>query len=169
MKRTLLSLIAIVFLLVACKKDENATKLDTSRKAWQEYKVIINNSYSYKVYSGSVFGGYHETRITVQNGQVTERLFIVGIYPPNSPNLEIKSTWTETGVQIGSHKDGAADAITLDQVYAKAPSLINVDRRNNDIYFEVDSKGLISLCGYNEKGCMDDCFNGLHIKDIMPL
>lgn len=169
MKRTLLAILLISFLFAACKKDENATKLDTSRKAWQAYKANINNSYSYKVYFGSVFGGYQETKISVQNGKVTERMFIKGNYPPNSPNLEVQSTWTEAGANIGTHKDGSADAITLDQVYAKAPSLINVNREKNDIFVEIDSNGLISSCGYNEKGCMDDCFNGLLIKDITPL
>jgi hypothetical protein len=169
MKRTLLAILVISFLFAACKKDKNESKLDTSRKAWQAYKATINNSYSYKVYFGSVFGGYQETRITVQKGKVIERMYIVGIYPPNSPNLEVKTTWTETGAEIGMHKDGSADAITLDQVYAKAPSMISVNREKNDIYFEVDSNGLIRLCGYNEKGCMDDCFNGISIKDITPL
>jgi hypothetical protein len=169
MKKPLFCILLISFLFAACKKDENVSKLDTSRKAWQAYKATINNSYTYKVYFGSVFGGYQETKITVQNGKVTERMYIVGIYRPNTQILDVKMTWTETGAEIGTHKDGSADAITLDQVYVKAPSLINVDHKKNDVYFEVDAKGLISSAGHSEKGCMDDCFNGINIKDITPL
>jgi hypothetical protein len=169
MKRTLLALIAIIFLFAACTKDENATKLDTSRKAWQAYKANINNSYSYSVYFGSWTGSFRDTKITVQNGKVTERMFIAGDREPNSTQQHITITWTETGTQIGTHDDYAAKPLTLDQVYAKAPSMLNVSSKDNDKYFEVDSNGLISSCGYVPKGCQDDCFRGIQIKDIKPL
>lgn len=169
MKRTLLAILAICLLFTACKKDENPSKLDNSRKAWQAYKKSVGNSYKYTVYYNLTFGGYRETTIIVINGEVHERKFLYSAYKPNSSDLETKIQWSETGAAIGSHADSAADAITLDQVYVKAPSLINVNPDKNEIYFAVDSQGLIHTCGYTPKGCQDDCFNGLNIKDIGQL
>ncbi|WP_255474197.1 hypothetical protein [Flavobacterium sp. SLB02] len=42
-------------------------------------------------------------------------------------------------------------------------------RKNVTNYFEAKNDGLISQCGYVEKGCMDDCFVGITIKSIERL
>jgi hypothetical protein len=33
-------------------------------------------------------------------------------------------------------------------------------------YFEAETDGLLSSCGYVEDGCQDDCFVGIHIAGI---
>ncbi|RFZ94349.1 hypothetical protein D0C36_01980 [Mucilaginibacter conchicola] len=169
MKRISLAILTICLLFVACKKDENQTKIDESRKKWQSFKASVSNSYSYTVPFGSWTGSFLETTITVQNGKVIERAFKAGNQEQSSPNLIVTKSWTETGAEIGTHDDYAAKPITLDQIYAEAPSMINVSKEKNDIYFSVDDRGLISSVGYVPKGCQDDCFNGIHIKDIKAL
>jgi hypothetical protein len=169
MKKLSLAILTICFLCVACKKDANNSKIDESRNKWQSFKASVNNSYSYVVHFTSWTGSFRETEITVQNGKVTKRTFKAGEREPNSPQRVTTQTWTETGSEIGSHDDYAAKPITLDQIYAQAPKMIDVSKEKNDIYFSVDDRGLISSVGYVPKGCQDDCFNGISIKDIKAL
>ena len=63
----------------------------------------------------------------------------------------------------------AADALTLDEIYSKAKNEWLVKRKNVTNYFEAKNDGLISTCGYVEKGCVDDCFAGITIKSIQSL
>lgn len=163
--------VLILLLCISCKKDSLPynNEFKKSVDAWNAYKASVNNSYSYISYFGSVFGGYTETKITVQNGVVTGRDFVVGIYPPNSNTLQAMKSWTESSATLNSHAEGAA-AITLDAIYAKAPNQwLNVDPKNNYIDFTTDSNGLISSCGYSSKNCQDDCFVGVNIKSITKL
>lgn len=163
--------IFIALLLIACEKDNTPyiTEFANSQKAWNLFKASVNNNYSYVTYNGSVFGGYHETKITVQNGKVTGRAFLVGIYPPNAHVLDIKDNWTEDAATLGTHQQGAP-LLTLDDIYAKGKSeWLSADKTKNDIIFETDTRSLISSCGYVPNGCMDDCFSGVHIKSIIGL
>ncbi|MBL4676525.1 MAG: hypothetical protein JKY70_10030 [Mucilaginibacter sp.] len=169
MKRVSLAILAICLLFVACKKDENQNKIDESLKKWHAYKASVNNFYSYVVHFTSWTGSFMETKISVQNGKVIQRAFTSGERQQNSPTRIITNSWTETGSDIGTHDDYAAKPITLDQVYAQAPKMINVNKQKNDIYFSVDDNGLIQSVGYVPKGCQDDCFNGVQIKDIKAL
>jgi hypothetical protein len=161
----------MVVLLVSCKKDSVSynNEFNKSANAWKAYKASVNNTYSYISYYGSVFGGYTETKITVQNGVVTGRDYIIGTYPPNSKTLQVMKSWTEDSATLNTHTEGAV-AITLDAIYAKAPEQwLNADPKNNDISFTTDNNGLITSCGYSPKNCMDDCFNGVFIKSITRL
>jgi hypothetical protein len=163
--------IFIALLLIACKKDTTPyiTEFTNSQKAWNLLKASVNNSYSYVAYYGSVFGGYQETKITVQNGKVTGRAFLAGIYPANTHVLDIKGTWIENAATLGTHQQGAP-LLTLDDIYAKGKSeWLSVDKTKNDVIFETDARSLIATCGYVPNGCMDDCFSGVHIKSITGL
>jgi len=159
--------ILFVVLCVSCKKEpvENS-ELETSRQFWLKYKAAVNNSYSYISYGGSVFGGYTETKITVQNGKVIKRTYLSGVYPPNSQTLTVKVTWTENTADLNSHNQGAP-TLTLDEIYDQAKNdYLTVDRKSNTISFTTDGNGLIASCGYTPKGCQDDCFMGVHLKSI---
>ncbi|MDD2426409.1 MAG: hypothetical protein PHU00_10410, partial [Bacteroidales bacterium] len=63
----------------------------------------------------------------------------------------------------------AYGAVTLDVIYSKARQEWLLKRENAQTYFEAKNNGLISCCGYVEKGCMDGCFNGIYISYIQPL
>lgn len=171
MKKALLLIITVIVCLSACKKDELTTKVDASYNKWVAFRNQNNNSYSYIAYGGSIFGSHIETKITVTNGKVTAREFIAGVYKPNTADLEVKETWTENATSLNTHQNSAAFyTITLDEVYVRAKSTwLKVDAKQNDIYFEAANDGMISSAGYVPKGCQDDCFDGVSIKDIKKL
>lgn len=152
--------------LSACKKESVSPNYQVSYSAWLSFKKLSNNSYSYVTYYGSWAGTYAEAKITVQNGKLVARdfFFTRQTAVPNAPDTLKK--WTESGSTLNSHTDGF-DGLTLDQVYAKAKNeWLNVDKNENDIVFNTDNNGLISLAGYSRKGCQDDCLNGIYVKDI---
>ena len=170
MKTRILLLISLIFILASCKKDELTSSYDESYKAWTSFKKSSANSYTYTAFGGSVFGSYAETKITVVNGIITGREFLFGRYEANSSNLIVSKTWIETSANLNTHGNEANEPLTLDQVYTKAKGeWLNVDKKDNDKYLETNNNGIISMAGYVPKGCMDDCFNGIRIKDIKPL
>lgn len=167
--------IFIVLACVSCKKDPNYgayADLENSRRAWTEYKTTINNSYSYISYSGSVFGFFSETTITVIGGKVTARTYKAGEYVQNTqgpPTEKINKSWTEDSATLNSHTEGQP-SLTLDEIYERAKTQYHSNNTpGNDFYFSKDASSLIASFGYVPKGCMDDCFNGLNIKSIKPV
>ncbi|MEO7212370.1 hypothetical protein [Mucilaginibacter sp.] len=165
--RYLSLLILVVSLaLSACKKDGVDTDYDKSYSAWLSFKKSSNNSYSYIAYGGSWVGTHAESKITVQNGKVVARDFVFSHYAQGSTNLIVDSTWAESGVTLNTHENGF-DALTLDQVYAKAKSeWLNVNKDANYIYFETANEGMISTAGHFPKNCADDCFTGIKMKEL---
>ncbi|WP_341835292.1 hypothetical protein WJU16_20590 [Chitinophaga pollutisoli] len=109
-----------------------------------------------------------ETTITVTAGKVTERKYILFQIDGGTGQQTERETWTETGTTIGSHDSGGA-ALTLDEVYSMTRSEWLKKRENAEIYFEAKNNGMISLAGYREKTCADDCFNGISIRSIEKL
>jgi hypothetical protein len=105
----------------------------------------------------------------VTNGVVTERSFksisTQGLVNVPQENKE----WIEAGNELNSHQNsGAADVLTLDQIYDKARTEWLIKRGKATIYFEAKNDGMLSSCGYVPDGCMDDCFVGIHINSIKP-
>ncbi len=154
--------------LSGCKKDAVTSDYDKSYAAWLNFKSSSHNSYTYTSYSGSVFGGYYvETKFTVQNGTITMREFQSGNYKPNTHDLIITKTWIENSSSLNTHGNEGHELLTLDQIYSKAKTFwLKAGPKQNDIYFELKNNGLISLAGFVPKGCQDDCFNGINIKNI---
>jgi hypothetical protein len=159
-------LLIVTLALSACKKDAVSTDYDKSYAALQAFKKTSDNSYSYIVYNGSVFGSHAESKIIVQKGKVMGRSFVSGHYDPGSTSLIVNTTWEESGSTLNTH-EGGFEALTLDQVYARAKTQwLNVSKKDNDIYFEASNNGIISSAGYVPKGCQDDCFTGVHLKEV---
>ena len=144
------------------------SNFEKSYKVWMSFKSSSGNSYSYMVTQASVFGPASETTITVSNGKVTQRHFkytsTVGMINVPAEVLE----WTENGAEISTHTSGAA-AWTLDEVYDKARNEWLIKRESAKVYLETNNNGMISSCGYQEDGCMDDCFRGIYIASIKAL
>lgn len=167
--RVILLLILTLF-LANCKKDAFKSDYDKSFSAWSDFKNSSHNAYSYVAYSTSVFGRYTETKITVQKGSITSRAFLSGFYTPNTNTLITTKTWTEDASSLNMHGSEGFELLTLDQVYQKAKTVwLKADPKQNDIYVEYKNNGLISSAGFVPKGCQDDCFNGVSIKNINPL
>lgn len=168
MKNTALLFLIFTIILSSCKKDKYETEFETSLKKWNEYKASVNNNYSYIAFTASSTGfvsTYVQTTITVKNGIVVGRMYEVGF----SSTGPLQKAWTEDAGTLNTHQNGAP-AITLDDIYTKAKDdWLKVDNRIKLITLETDSNGLISACGYSEKGCMDYCFTGVHIKSITSI
>ncbi|RVT97257.1 hypothetical protein EOD41_19015 [Mucilaginibacter limnophilus] len=161
----LLFVLAIGF--TSCKKDKVESDFDKSYDAWQSFKKSSGNNYVYVVTNGSWIGTVDSTTITVSNGIVINRNYRYYVRAQNGSNkLVLKEEWIEGPAQINIHERGAA-GLTLDEVYTKAKKeWLKVNEKDNEIYFEAKNNGMISLCGYVPKGCMDDCFNGISIASI---
>jgi hypothetical protein len=173
MKRNIYLLILLLTSIVFtnCKEDDIQYEddFDQSFAKWMSFKETIGNSYNYTVYNSSWVGISWQTTIKVNNGVVTERSFksisTQGlVYVP----LENKE-WIEAANELNSHQNsGAADVLTLDQIYDKARTEWLIKREKATIYFEAKNDGMLSSCGYVPDGCMDDCFVGVHINSIKP-
>ncbi|MFD0794046.1 hypothetical protein ACFQZX_10490 [Mucilaginibacter litoreus] len=174
MKRLLYVLTFLVTVLSACKKDKINSVYDNSFEKWQAFKKQSNNSYSYTAYRAyAFFAERTETKITVKNGKVVQREFTMwsnqatgGGTPPS-----VVETWMENEDSLNTHDQlRAAETLTLDEIYAKAKKQwLNVSKKDNDVSFRTDNDGIISSAGYVSKGCQDDCFTGISIKDLKKL
>ena len=167
-----MALLFISSLIISCSSDDDLSyknDFQSSHATWLNFKESSSNSYKYVVAGGSVFATYGwQTTITVSNGKIVSRNFKYLGNPANIPAEQLE--WTENESEINIHQNSnAADALTLDEIYTKAKNEWLVKRKNVTNYFEAKNDGLISTCGYVEKGCVDDCFAGITIKSIQSL
>nr|WP_321413354.1 hypothetical protein [uncultured Allomuricauda sp.] len=166
--------IAIIILaqcLISCESDtlEYHSEFTLSHRAWENFKETNNNSYRYTVIQSSWVGFSTKTTITVEAGTITERSFLYTSTEGLSSEIpEDELAWTETNDEIGIHARGA-EPLTLDNIYERAETDWLLDRPSATSYFETMDNGIISICGYVEKNCVDDCFIGIHIESIDPL
>lgn len=166
----------IIFLLLAafasCKKEtiEHNADYAKSYRTWLSFKDSSNNSYRYMVSQVSWTGYGSETIITVKNGKVVQRSYVrkYGEHNGSTFVITVLDQWTEGQNQLSTHSEGAA-AVTLDAVYEKAKHDWLLKRDNAETYFETRNNGMISLCGYRDKNCMDDCLTGITINFIEPI
>jgi len=128
---------------------------------WNELKVKNGNSYIYqRAFTSWTRHGFM-TEIKVENGIVTERKYQSFQY--NGKTKIIKKSYVEKGNKIGSHDEGF-DAVTIDDLYKTcAAEYLVVDTALNEIYFETNEDGIMTICGYYSKGCADDCYQGVSL------
>lgn len=156
-------------LMVSCSdKVTFKNKYEDSYKTWLKFRKSSGNSYTYMVATDSWTGAYTEMVITVKNGKIVQRDFSRGDPDPESRQRIVRETWSEGENEINTHET-VAPAMTLDEVYDKARTDWLKKRDNANTYFEAQNQGMISSCGYVEKGCQDDCFVGIRISYIHPL
>ena len=159
--------------LSGCTKEEisNRSDREISLKEWEKFKKTSGNSYQYTVFRSSWVGMSWKAVITVKNGRVVQRDFNWIVPDGWTPEIPAdQKEWMENENEINAHKDsGAADAITLDEIYARAKNDWLKKRDNVTTYFEAKNNGLISSCGYQANDCMDDCFVGITVTSINEL
>lgn len=168
----LIAFLLIGSLVISCSSDDDfnyQNDFEKSHKVWLNFKDLSADSYKYTVIGSSWVGFSWETTITVSDGKIIQRHFKY-ITPDDLGDIpEEEVEWIETGQEVGSHQNQAAEALTLDDIYAKAKNDWLIKRKNAKTYFETGNNGIISTCGYVINGCMDDCFIGIHIKNIKSL
>ncbi|MEI3802664.1 MULTISPECIES: hypothetical protein [unclassified Chitinophaga] len=157
----------LLILFTSCKKDNIAYKSDFNKsyQAWINFKESSGNSYRYAIATSSWTGSSSETIITVKEGKVIQRSYIAKNLIPATNQLEIIEEWMEDESKLGSHERGATFR-TLDEIYKEVKDKWLLKRDHADTYFESGNNGMISTCGFVEKGCQDDCFQGVHINFI---
>jgi len=162
-----LVLACLVLALASCKKDSivHASDYNASYTAWLQFKDSSNNSYRYKVVSGSWVGTSSETIITVRQGKVVGRSYKYAVPVQNGPATTVVEEWVENENQLNTHEKGAS-TITLDVVYQQAREDWLRKREDADTYFDARNNGKISSAGYVPHGCADDCFRGITIALI---
>ena len=171
-----LFVLCLTLVIVGCGKDEGfefSGDFERSYSALQDFKQKSGNSYEYHVHMSYFSGTHTNTTITVVFGKVVQRSFKQGQIEPGpsgEPAYVITNEWVENENEVGLHQGtGAASPINLDEVYYLAKNNFLKKRDNVDFFFETDNAGMISTCGYVEKGCMDDCFRGISIASIKAL
>ncbi|CAF1468696.1 unnamed protein product, partial [Didymodactylos carnosus] len=133
-----------------------------SLAALKKFKRVSKNSYSYTTGFASWVGFRTNTTIIVKNGVVIERKYIF-----DHPRQNKFITWNENKSNLNSHQNsGAAEPITLDTIYKRCKDDLLVDNEEKIYDFKTDKNGLISICGYTDKRCADDCFRGITINII---
>ena len=179
MKTNRFLLLIFVVILMACEKSnddklsvlstlkgENGFTYNESLKQWTELKDINGNSYIYQTTFVSWTGFGSITELTIEEGEVTSRVYQEFKTNETNGQREIIDTYTETKTNLGSHDKGAY-SLTIDDLYNSCASeYLTVDKENNTLYFETEIDGLMSLCGFVPEGCMDDCFRGVKINSF---
>ncbi len=102
----------------------------------------------------------------IEDDIVTSRIYQEFKIKEPSFQREIIDSYTETSDDLESHEKGARP-LTIDDLYNSCASKYLVaDEKDNTIYFEAEIDGLMTLCGFVPKGCMDDCFRGIRINSL---
>ncbi|MCP4443141.1 MAG: hypothetical protein GY810_29895 [Aureispira sp.] len=105
----------------------------------------------------------HSTSFTVKNGRVVSRAYKGFRYDWNIEEQVEDESWTETGANIGLKNQGFPP-ISIEQIYKVIPTLIQRDSLENYIYLETKHNGVLSMGGFVDKNCADDCFEGYNIS-----
>lgn len=163
MKGVYILLICTMISIGACaQKSKNETAYNKSLETWKKLKKEKGNSYTYEVHFQSWVGFGSTTTITVKEGKVVERKY--ESFENNDEKKSSNERFVEKNSQIGSHKTGAA-ALTMDDIYIKAKKdYLHIDTTQNYVFFSLDEQGILKMCGYVDKNCADDCYNGIRIQ-----
>lgn len=141
---------------------------EKSLRKWKKLKKRHQNIYSYSIHDEIYWTGYQsETIISVHKGVVTRRVLseFNPVIAANFKDLHFKTIYIENKEEINTHSRGNKGQ-TLDEVYLRCKTYLAVSPTENDIYFSVDSNGIINTCGYNIKNCEDGCNEGIRIQKI---
>jgi len=164
--KKILSILFLSVLISSCEKGVIESEFEKSLNVWKEFKKSVNNNYSYTVKTESWAGFGDSTIISVRNGVLHERTYASYAIDSQTGKKKPTANWKETKADLNSH-DSGAQTLTLDEIYEKASSVwLKINKKNHIIYFETKNQGLISLCGYSDKNCSDDCFVGVNISSI---
>ncbi len=157
MRRSLLSFVIAGPLVAACTplqtdslpvvRMSHISALQSSLLRWHSDAHRSEGHYRYSVRWQSAFGFGHVTTVTVRDGQVVSRSFEQWGRSDSSDQVRVTRQWAEQGDTIGTHGDGAAPALTLDQLYERCSELlrqpISPDEQET---LSFDAAGLLKAC-----------------------
>lgn len=169
--KTNISILLIFFIIgISCDttavpeiQTEKELAYEESLSKWKELKIANGDSYVYQTHFSSWTGFGSMTELKIEDGFVTSRSYQAYF---QYPTFELIDEYTETIDDLGSHDKGALP-LTIDELYETCASdYLVIDEENNAIYFDVDSSGIMKICGYFPYNCADDCFRGISIDSF---
>lgn len=177
MKKSLIYLLSL-FGIISCgvginvnknEKQPTAKNLDyaSSLSSWLQLKKKHHGSYEYFIEFISYTGYSSTTKIVVQNDEVVSRSFYE-VDPTNTsePKGNQPPKYTEDISTLNTHEEGSP-GVTIDSLYRNcSEQYLSADTQENTITFQVDELGIMKVCGYTPKNCMDDCFQGISLGKI---
>ena len=175
MLKNILKSLLIMFLFFSCEKGEtnqfelrgeNGFSYNESFELWNKLKENNGNSYVYKTKFVSWTNYGSSTELKIKNGIVVERIFEKFRYLESNGEKEIIDSYFENIENLGTHDKGALPK-TIDALYNSCASeYLMVNSKENEIYFDTNENGLLSLCGFVPIGCVDDCFRGVQLDSF---
>lgn len=142
---------------------ENGFNYTESLKEWNTLKTSHGASYSYETTFTSWTGFKKSTVISVEDGKVTGRSYREYRMNGNSGEYHLIDSYDERNTSLDTHTKGASP-LTIDELYENcAEEYLTANSQNNTIYFETIPSGIMSMCGYTENSCVDDCYSGIRL------
>ena len=142
--------------VVSAAEPTDAERLATSAAKWKDAKEACGGNYTYKVIRSSFTGYRAETIVTVKNNVVVERRFDTATPAKPGQPAPLKTEWTETGKEIGTHK-GTVEARTLDELYVAAKKLMDAEVPANHVRsLAFDKQGILQYCFLRDTRIQDD-------------
>lgn len=165
---SIVALLGLAVCMPAFSQDE--AKLKDSLTTWRKLRQQCGGNYSYKIRRTSFSGFGHETEVIVNDNKVAERryhTFNTRPIPDQPAPKPAADKWTETGKQIGTHKEGAA-ALTLDELYTQAAKVLKRELPEHErLYLRFDKQGLLKSCFTVDTRIADDApIHGVIITSI---
>ncbi len=147
------------------KDGENGFNFIESKQERNKLKGRNGNSYVYTISEQSFAGFGSETTIEVQKGKVISRFYEAYEISENDESTTIiLSYWETSKKELGSHSEGAP-AVTMDDLYKTCISqYLIADPNANEVYFETNGQGVMTMCGFVPYGCQDDCYRGIMLS-----
>jgi predicted secreted protein len=144
-----------------------------SLNTWEKLKVECGGNYSYSKRWSSWVGFGHTTDVIIKNNKVVERRYksfsgrprpVAPGQPPAKPK---GISWTETGKEIGSHKQGHP-AKTLDELYKEAAGILERPVPPfQRLGLRFDKQGVLLACYTQDTRIADDApTKGVNISTI---
>jgi hypothetical protein len=125
-----------------------------SRDTFQRYAAEHDGTYWYTRHFDSVFGNGCATTFYVTNGMVTsytesERSYEDGRWVCGVPSTDFANST-------------CFEPVTMDVLYEQCLNeVLCQDPRANQLFLQIDARGLLVECGYVPVNCNDDCYQGL--------
>jgi hypothetical protein len=146
---------------------------DKSLAAFKAMKKRHQNCYQFDM--NDVAAGYSSvTTMVVRQGKVVERWY--KSTAEDAKNTQYNIEWKEQGAEVGQHKGEGYAPMTLENVYMKAGSLVEVRKKQlrggrpkeelRYYSFGVDRNGIILTVGFTVVGCVDNCFSGYKLRHV---
>jgi hypothetical protein len=199
MKRIITALFMLCSLAACEKGDiARKNDFDKSYFAWLGFKNESNNSYRYVHTGGSWTGTSWQQEITVKNGEVTHRKFkytsfgnvrrpdngwdeasieqLLSSYQGTREDFKTHYgkdiadylEWSED-IHPGQENSTKENLLTLEAIYGEAKNDWLLKRQYAQNFLETKNNGMISVCGWIDSRCADDCFQGITIASIEKL